>query len=141
VSIWGGRWQKSPSWNRLKPYFRGGGLGGRDYVAAIQGAKICIGMLSKGNRDLHTQRSLEVPFVGGLFCAERTSEHQKMYQEGVEAVFWSDAIECARVCNELLANDSLRESIRLAGMKRVRLLGVGNEATCETILENAFQTI
>ncbi|GAB3904392.1 hypothetical protein GCM10028803_33770 [Larkinella knui] len=141
VSIWGGRWQKSPNWNKLKPYFRGGGLGGRDYVAAIQGTKVCIGMLSKGNRDLHTQRSLEVPFAGGLFCAERTSEHLGMYQEGVEAVFWSDAAECARICKELLADDSLRERIRLAGMQRVRSLGVGNEQTCQTILETALQTV
>jgi spore maturation protein CgeB len=141
VSIWGGRWQKSPNWNKLKPYFRGGGLGGREYVSAIQGTKICIGMLSKGNRDLHTQRSLEVPFAGGLFCAERTSEHQGMYQEGVEAVFWSDAAECATVCKELLANDTLRERIRLAGMQRVKSLGVGNENTCQTILETALQAV
>ncbi|MFC5412541.1 glycosyltransferase [Larkinella bovis] len=140
VSIWGGRWQKSPNWNKLKPYVRGGGLGGREYVAAIQGTKICIGMLSKGNRDLHTQRSLEVPYAGGLFCAERTSEHRQLYQEGVEAVFWSDAVECARICKELLANDTLRETIRIAGMKRVRALGVGNENTCQTILETVFQT-
>ncbi|GAB3930952.1 CgeB family protein [Larkinella terrae] len=140
VSIWGTRWQNSPNWHKLKPHHRGDGLGGRDYVAAIQGAKVCIGMLSKGNRDLHTQRSLEVPFAGGLFCAERTSEHEEMYREGVEAVFWSDAVECARVCKELLANDSLRENIRLAGMERVRSLKVGNEDACRTILETVFQT-
>ncbi len=135
VSIWGGRWQKSPYWKQLEPYYRGGALNGRNYVAAIQGAKICLGLLSKGNRDLHTRRSVEVPFSGGVLCAERTSEHQEMYKEGVEAVFWSDAAECAAICKRLLSDESLRERIRVAGMQRVRELGVGNEDICRKIIK------
>ena len=135
VSIWGARWPKSPYWKELQPFYRGGALSGRDYVAAMQGARICLGLLSKENRDLHTRRSVEVPFAGGLLCAERTSEHQAMYQEGSQAVFWSNADECARVCKELLANDPLREDIRRAGMRRVRALSVGNEDICNAILK------
>jgi spore maturation protein CgeB len=134
VSIWGDRWDKSPHFETIKPFWRGAALRGRDYVAAMQGAKICLGLLSKGNRDLHTQRTLETPYAGGLFCAERTSEHMQLYKEGVEAVFWSDADECARVCKQLLADDVLRENIRAAGMQRVRANRVGNEDACRTIL-------
>lgn len=137
VSIWGARWPKSPHWKQLEPFYRGGAVGGRNYVAAMQGAKICLGLLSKGNRDLHTRRSVEVPYSGGLLCAERTSEHQKMYEEGVEAVFWSDAAECAAICKKLLADDTLREQIRLAGMQKVRNLKVGNEDICRKVLETA----
>ncbi len=139
VSVWGGRWQKSPMWDQLVGHYRGGALAGRDYVAAIQGAKICIGMLSKGNRDLHTHRSAEVPFAGGLLCAERTSEHLQMYEEGKEAVFWSSAAECAQICQSLLADDERRERIRLAGMRKVRQLKLGNEDLCRQIL-NAVKT-
>jgi len=134
LSIWGGRWMKSPHWEALKSSYRGGSLSGREYVAAIQGSKICLGLLSKGNRDLHTQRSLEVPFAGGLFCAERTTEHQEIYEEGKEAVFWADATECATICKKLLSDDALRESIRLAGMRKIRAIGVGNEDICRKIL-------
>lgn len=134
VSIWGGRWQKSPHWEALKPSYRGGALDGRNYVAAIQGAKICIGLLSKGNRDLHTQRSLETPYIGGVLCAERTSEHLEMYDEGTEAVFWNDVTECADKCKELLSNEQKRESIRRAGMEKVRRSKVGNEDVCKKIL-------
>ena len=134
ISIWGNRWQKSPYWQSLKAVYRGSSLSGRDYVAAIQGSKICLGLLSKGNRDLHTQRSLEAPFAGGLLCAERTSEHQEMYREGVEAVFWADATECAKICHELLVDDSRREEIRLAGMERIRAMHAGNEYVCREIL-------
>jgi len=138
VSIFGPRWQSSPLFPKLKSHWRGGMLGGREYVAAIQGAKICIGLLSKGNRDLHTTRSLEVPFAGGLLCAERTTEHQEMYREGEEAVFWSDAAECARVCNQLLKDDTLRESIRIAGMRRVRSMKTGNEDVSNEIINTAL---
>jgi spore maturation protein CgeB len=137
LSIWGGRWGRSPLWQSLQPACRGGILAGRDYVAAIQGAKLCLGLLSKGNRDLHTTRSLEIPFAAGLLCAERTSDHQVLYQEGKEAVFWRDATECARVCHYLLENEPLREGIRLAGQERVKALRVGNEDICQRILRTA----
>ena len=138
VNIWGNRWNKSPYFAQLKSHWRGPALSGRNYVAAIQGAKICLGFLSKGNRDLHTRRSVEVPFAGGLLCAERTSEHQELYQEGVEAVFWSDAAECASICKQLLGNSKRREEIRLTGMQRVRTLGVGNEDICREIIKAAL---
>jgi hypothetical protein len=138
VSIWGDRWDKSAHFAKLKSHWRGPALTGRDYVAALQGAKICLGLLSRGNRDMHTIRSLETPFSGGLLCAERTIEHQKFYAEGVEAVFWSDVSECAQICKELLANDDRRNAIRLAGMQRVRSLKVGNEDVCTYLLNSIF---
>jgi hypothetical protein len=140
VSIWGQRWQKSPLWNQLKSFYRGGNLSGRDYVAAIQGAKVCLGMLSKGNRDLHTTRSMEIPYAGGVLCAERTSEHRELYEEGVEAVFWRDGDECARQCRRLLDDDAWRESVRSAGMARVRASHRGHEDVCRVIVETALQS-
>ncbi|MCX2485240.1 CgeB family protein [Pedobacter sp. MR2016-24] len=137
VNIWGDGWQKSHLFPKLKHCWRGKSLSGRDYIAAIQGAKICLGMLSKGNRDLHTTRSLEIPYAGGLLCAERTAEHQHLYLEGVEAAFWSDASECVKVCKDLLNNGKI-DQLRLAGMQRVRALKVGNEDICRAILETAL---
>ena len=135
VTVWGSRWEKSSHFAQLKPYWKGPQVSGRDYVAAIQGAKICIGLLSKGNRDLHTTRSLEVPYAGGLLCAQRTSDHQHMYKEGEEAVFWDNAEECAQVCKQLLSDDALREKIRIGGMNRVRKLKTGNEDLIREIIQ------
>ncbi|MFD0791979.1 glycosyltransferase [Mucilaginibacter litoreus] len=135
LSIYGDRWKKSTHFKELQPYYKGKSLSGSNYVAAIQGAKICLGLLSKGNRDLHTQRSLEVPFAGGLLCAERTSEHLDLYEEGKDAVFWSDAKECIKVCRWLIDKDSHRKKIVYNGMQRVRSNKVGNEDVCEQILK------
>ena len=139
VSIWGQRWQKSLLWEQLKHCHRGGNLSGRDYVAAIQGAKVCLGMLSKGNRDLHTTRSMEIPYAGGVLCAERTSEHLELYRDGVEAVFWSSVDECARQCQRLLADAKWRESVRLAGMARIRSSHHGHENVCRLLVETALR--
>jgi len=139
LAIWGNHWNKAPTWNKIKPYWCGSALFGRDYVAAIQGAKIALGLLSHGNRDLHTTRSVEIPYAGGLLCAERTSEHLEMYREDLEAVFWKDVDECVEKCRRLLADGVLRERIRKAGMQRVRELGVGNEDVCNQVLTKIVQ--
>jgi hypothetical protein len=138
ISIWGDRWEKSPYWHSLKKYYKGKSLSGREYVAAIQGAKICLGFLSKGNSDLHTRRSVEIPFSGGLLCAQRTSLHQEMYIENKEALFWDDANECAAICKQILLNENLREQIRQSGMEKVRALEVGNENICKNIINEIF---
>lgn len=135
VSIWGNRWEKSLYWEKLKPYYRGKALEGQDYVSAIQGAKICLGLLSKGNRDLHTTRSLEIPYAKGLLCAERTSEHLEMYKDGIEAVFWDDVEECIIKCKDLLQNTTKIEAIKENGFQRVLSNKKGNEDMCAKILE------
>jgi spore maturation protein CgeB len=138
VSIWGPRWDKSGYKKLVSECWRGAWISEREYVHAIAGAKIAIGMVSKGNRDLHTQRSVEIPYAGGLLCAERTSDHEQMFKEGQEAVFWDSSDECIQQCRHLLANDERRSAIIVAGMRRVKELKVGNEDICRGILAQMF---
>jgi spore maturation protein CgeB len=139
LAIYGNRWEKAPEWKALRPVWRGAGVLGTDYVKAIQGAQVSLGLVSRGNRDLHTQRSAEIPFLGGVLCAERTREHEAMYRDGVEAVFWRDAQECAEKCRWLLANPARRRDIADAGQRRARALGLGNETTLARILAHGSE--
>jgi spore maturation protein CgeB len=134
-AIWGDNWERSRHWPALQPYWRGSSLSGQNYVNALRGAKICLGMLSKGNRDLHTTRSMEIPAAGGLLCAERTSEHLALYREDVDAVFWHSAQECVEACRGLLQNAAKRDGIRAAGMARVASNKVGNQDICRSALK------
>jgi spore maturation protein CgeB len=138
VTIRGSNWSKAAEWPQLKPYWLGGPVIGDDYARAIQCAKVNIGLLSKGNRDLHTTRSLEIPALGGLLCAERTSEHSAMYVEGVEALFWSDAAECAAACMRVLGDEAGRQKIAAAGLKRNIANQIRNENVLSEILADAF---
>lgn len=119
LSIFGERWHRAREWPAIKSAWRGPGTKNYDeYARVIQCSQIALGLLSKGNRDMHTQRSLEIPYLGGLFCAERTPEHLELYKENEEAVFWDTAEECAAICLELLADESKRCAIAAAGQKR-----------------------
>ncbi|MGZ3240974.1 MAG: CgeB family protein, partial [Burkholderiaceae bacterium] len=138
LTIQGPHWQKAPEWEKLQPHWRGAAIQGDDYAKAIQCAKVNLGLLSKGNRDLHTTRSLEIPALGGLFCAERTDEHLTMYAEGVEALFWKDVEECAAMCQFALADESRRQSIALAGHQRLKKNGHYNQVILADILATVF---
>ena len=129
--------ESSPYWGKIQSHWKGKAVYGREYTAAIQGAKICLGFLSKGNRDLHTRRSAEIPYSGGLFCAQRTEEHLEMFEEGKEAVFWDDAKECASICKTLIEKDDLRDSIRKAGMIKIRKMRCSNEKVVTDIINKA----
>lgn len=135
LTIRGPNWHKAAEWRALQPHWKGGAIAGDDYAKAIQCAKINLGLLSKGNRDLHTTRSLEVPALGGLLCAERTSEHTAMYAEGKEALFWNSVEECAEVCNRTLQNEDARARIAAAGHARYLSDGNRNERLMATIVE------
>jgi hypothetical protein len=138
LTIYGDRWQKAPEWNVLRPYWRGPSLY-NDYAKAIQCAKVSIGMLSKGNRDLCTQRSFEIPYLGGVLCAERTTEHIELYREDEEAVFWSIPEECAAKCMRLLQDEPYRKRIAQQGRLRCVKNKTTNEAVMTQIVSKALE--
>jgi spore maturation protein CgeB len=138
LAIYGNRWQKAPEWPTLQSVCQGPAMYGDDYIKALQLAKVSLGLLSKGNRDLHTNRTFEIPYCGGLLCAERTSEHLQLYQEDIEAVYCSDVSECIEKCKKLLNDEKRRTDI--AGKGRLRCLrnGIFNESNLNKMLEAAF---
>lgn len=138
LRIFGDRWHKAPEWQCIRQAWAGPNLAGADYVKAIQCAKLNLGLLSKGNRDLHTTRSAEIPYVGSVLCAERTMEHEAMYRENEEAVFWSTPEECAEKCFWLLENPAIRERIAQAGRERCIANDMLNEAVLRKILGAAL---
>lgn len=135
LTIRGDRWQKADEWNTIEPYWEGPALEGRDYTKFLQCADICLGLVSKGNRDLHTGRSVEIPYSGSLLCAERTNEHRHLYEEGEEAVFWDDAKECAEVCFDLLSDNRRLQEIARSGRQRCIENGHTNENVMKKIVE------
>jgi hypothetical protein len=139
ITLYGDRWQKAREWSVIKNSWRGSSLMGEDYVKAIQTAKVCLGLLSKGNRDLHTSRSSEIPYIGSLLCAERTLEHMTMYREDSEAIYWSTPEECAEKCFTLLSNESDRKAIARAGRERCLQGGYLNEPIMKTILNTVLK--
>ncbi len=138
LTIRGANWNKAPEWPELQGLWKGGQIQGDEYAYAIQCAKVNLGLVSKGNRDLHTTRSLEIPALGGLLCAERTPEHVAMYVEGEEALFWSDSAECAQVCLKALADEPWRRQVAAAGQARSIRNGYYNEKIMSMVVNQVF---
>lgn len=139
LTIRGSNWRRAKEWPVLRRHWGGHDLKNEtEYAKAIQCAKVCIGLLSKGNRDASTCRSFEIPLLGGVFCAERTPEHSFLYKENQEAVFWSDPEECAEQCKRLLVDESLRGRIRENGRARCLQNRTTNEPIIREILQRAF---
>lgn len=138
LTIRGANWHKAPEWPTLRHRWAGGHLHGEDYAMAIQGAVINLGLLSKGNRDQHTTRSMEIPALGGLLCAEKSDEHLALYTENVEAVFWRDASECADSCDWLLRDRATRDRIAAAGHQAHLASEHRNEKVMSSILRTAL---
>jgi spore maturation protein CgeB len=137
LSIWGDRWRKAKEWNKIKHTWRGPGIFNENYSRVIQTSKICLGLVSKTNRDLHTRRSIEIPALGSLLCCERTTEHELMYEDGKEAVMWNDADNCADLCLELLKSDNKRIEIAKNGNKRCIKNNYFNEPVLASIIYTA----
>jgi spore maturation protein CgeB len=138
LAIYGNSWQKAAEWSTLKSVWQGPAIYGDDYIKAVQLAKISLGLLSKGNRDLHTTRTFEIPYAGGLLCAERTSEHLHLYQEDIEAVYWRDVTECIEKCHRLLENEEMRRDIAAKGRGRCLKNGIFNQRNLDKMLKAAF---
>ncbi len=137
LRIFGPRWTKAPEFGALSSVVTNGYLGDREYVDTIASAKIGLALLFAGNRDLHTTRSLEIPAIGTLLCAERTPDHAAMYRDGEEAVLWTDAEDCAAKCLELLRDEERIALIAKAGRERVLRNGCFNERVLAQILSEA----
>lgn len=118
LRILGPRWDKAPEYSALAPHVTLGALDPQAYDAAVAAADISIALLSKGNCDFHTTRSLEIPSLGSLLCGERTDEHSALYKEGDEAMFWSSPEECAALCLELIDDPARRCAMAQAGRMR-----------------------
>lgn len=137
LTIYGDRWNRAPEWDILRKYWRGGFLRDHAYAHAIQCAKICLGLLSKSNRDLHTRRSAEVPALGSLLLAERTSEHVAIFGEDEGAALWSSPEECIEKASALLRDDNLRQALASEGRRRVLERGLSNEQVVRQVLSAA----
>lgn len=139
LRIFGDRWTRAPQQDLLAPHLaRTRGLNPTEYATAINGAKIGLGFVSKGNRDFVTNRTMEIPAVRTLLCAERTEEHLMLYEEDEEAVFWDTSGECADKCLALLADPDRLARIAQAGHERAHRNGHFNEPMMQHLIEQGL---
>ena len=118
VRVWGAGWPKK--WINRHPLLKveNKPLLGDDYIKGICAIDINLGFLRKSNRDLQTDRTMEIPACGAFMLAERTDEHMRLFEEGREAEFFKDAGELLAKTRYYKDNYEQRSQIAAAGRAR-----------------------
>jgi len=118
VRVWGIGWECMHSHPGLilekKPAYL------TDYTRVLNATKINLCFLRKINRDLQTDRSMEIPACRAFMLAERTSEHLRLFEEGKEAEFFDidKPEELLAKVRYYLTHDKEREAIARGGYER-----------------------
>jgi spore maturation protein CgeB len=117
VTIRGNGWEtvanrRIPGLTILPPVY------GDDYARAISATRINLTFLRKMNRDLQTTRTIEIPACGGFMLAEQSNEHDRMFQDGREAVFFERPEELLAKTRYYLRHEAERAAIAAAGRTR-----------------------
>lgn len=105
-----------------------------DYSKALQAFKISMCFLRKMNADQQTSRTMEIPACGGFMMAERTVEHQRLFREDEEAVFFGSNEELLEKVCYYLSHDDERYRIAAAGLRRCETSGYSNEGMIRNVL-------
>lgn len=134
VNVFGGIWGKFSSIPNLiihrKP------LTGKKYRQAITSSKINLCFLRKINNDIHTARSIEIPSCNGFMIAERTKEHIELFEENLEAVYFSSNEELFEKVNYYLRNETERKRIANNSYKKVINFNLSYDDVLKKIISN-----
>ncbi|KXB09555.1 hypothetical protein AKJ60_00070 [candidate division MSBL1 archaeon SCGC-AAA385M11] len=117
VRIWGNGWKQWTNRNsnlivENKPVY------GDDYVKALCATKINLCFLRKINRDLQTDRTMEIPACGAFMLAERTDEHLRLFEEDKEAAYFASKEELLARVRYYTEHENQRQAIAEAGRER-----------------------
>lgn len=134
VTLRGSHWQRMLTPEEYRELQPDGPVYGAAYRETIWRTRISIGLVSHGNKDEYTTRSFDIPACGGLLLAERTPGHQTAYIEGTEAIFFSDAVECADQIRRYLPRVDERERIAAAGCRRAAVSGYSNDGRIKDVM-------
>lgn len=136
LAIHGPRWPRYARRHRwAQRVVRSDGVHGHDYATALAAARIGIGLLGKHIPETTTTRSFEIPASGALLLAERTGDHQALFEEDAEAVFWSSPEELCDKARHYLANEPARARIAAAGRARCQRSRYDTPAQMHRILQ------
>lgn len=109
----------------------------QDYVQSWHTGKVALCFLRKINRDLITQRTMEIAAIGRPMVAERTEEHDQHFLHGKEYLGFRDDSELVESVHFLLANDGSRRNLGSAGRLRCIKSNYSTHARAREML-NAF---
>lgn len=136
VRVWGNGWG---SYMNIHPNLivENKPIYDENYRKGICATKINLCFLRKLNRDLQTDRTMEIPACGAFMLAERTNEHLQLFVEDKEAVFFdvNNPQELLEKVNYYLQHEEEREQIAKAGRERCFASDYSHEQALKNMLQ------
>ena len=116
LAVYGDYWDRYPD---MKRFFRGY-ADTRTLRMATRGARVCLCLVRRANRDGHTMRTFEAAAMGGCLLIEDTAEHREIFGRDGDAVIYFRSIpEMVRHVKCLLQRDADRHRLASAAHARV----------------------
>lgn len=132
----GGSWEKMAG-SHPNLVIEGQPLYSDDYAKGLCATRINLCFLRKMNRDMQTDRTMEIPACGAFMLAERTDEHLWLFEEGQEAAYFDSDEELLEKVRYYLDHDDERAAIARAGRQRCLKSGYSHHERLEFMLEKA----
>jgi|SRR5437588_4635102 len=116
LRLYGVYWDRVPS---LREHWCGFAFG-RDFRLAVGSSAVVLNLVRRANRDDHVMRTFEIPACGGFMMCERTTEHEALFQDGREAIFFDSAEDMVSRIEHFIQRPSRRGRIAELGCSTVR---------------------
>ena len=139
VRVWGKGWSKLVGYHP-NLLIEGRELYGDDYVKGLCATRINLCFLRKINRDLQTDRTMEIPACGAFMLAERTREHLRLFEEGKEAAYFGSNEELLEKVRYYLNHEDERSAIASAGRERCLDSGYSHHERLKYMLRSITET-
>lgn len=138
VTLAGIKWEQFVAKHKTsKLKYLGRGVYGKEYVVALQKAKIAWGSLSKWVPELHTTRTFEIPACGTALLTERNLETSSFFENN-DVIFYSNREELIDKVKYFMANENELKEITFSGYKRVVNNGYDYRTNMQNLLERVM---
>lgn len=108
LRLYGGYWDKL----RTTRVASRGHVMGAELRQAVAGARVCLCLVRRANRDGHVMRTFEVPAMGGCMLTEDTTEHRDLLgPEGENVLYFKSTTELIDKTKRLLGDNELRRKL------------------------------
>ncbi|MBC7952357.1 MAG: glycosyltransferase [Rhodospirillaceae bacterium] len=108
------------------------------YARVVSASRINLAFLRKGNRDLQTCRTMEIPACGGFMLHEYSAEAAALFPPDRAAAFFADDDELCRQAAHWLADSPARLAVAEAGRNHVLENAHSHDERLHAILRDAL---
>jgi spore maturation protein CgeB len=116
MDVYGEFWQKFISHPKINIHQS---VYGTTFWKTLRKYRVQLNIMRPHNPDSHNMRTFEIPGIGGIELAPRTSQHQSFFEENTEIFLYDDIEDCIAKASYLLGIDKdVADGIRFKARRK-----------------------